>query len=203
MKIGLIVGSHCKNSRSKQAAHWFQNRLPPGIAEAEIFDLAELDMPFWNENFWSPDSPESNWWTPISERLKSCEAMVIVAPEWAGMMPPKLGNFFLLCGAKELSYKPTLLMSVSSGKGGTYPIAQLRMSASKNNQMIYLPDHLILRDADQFFNPKAGQEESSFSNLECHINKRLDFNIKILCEMALALKTVREQNNLNLFAYGM
>ena len=37
-------------------------------------------------------------------------------------------NFFLHCNKGELSHKPALLVSISSGNGGSYPISELRSS---------------------------------------------------------------------------
>ena len=51
--------------------------------------------------------------------------MAVVSPEWNGMVPSMLTNFFLLCSNNELAHKPGLLVGVSSGTGGSYPVAEL------------------------------------------------------------------------------
>lgn len=150
MKIAIISGSHRKLSASLKSAEWIAGRMPRFNLEPFIIDRAEVELPFWNEGFWESGSPEAQAWQPFGEILKSCDGMVVISPEWAGMVPPKLTNF-LLCSSGELAYKPAFLVGVSEGPSGTYPIASLRMSAAKNNQMIFLPDHLILRQAGEFF----------------------------------------------------
>ena len=66
----------------------------------------------------------------------------MISPEWAGMAPAHLKNFLLMCDGGELAHKPAQLIGVSSGMGGAYPIAELRMSGYKNNFLMWLPDHM-------------------------------------------------------------
>ena len=51
----------------------------------------------------------------------------------------RLLNIFLLCGNGEFSHKPGLIVSVSSGNGGAYPIAELRSSSYKNTHIMWIP----------------------------------------------------------------
>jgi NAD(P)H-dependent FMN reductase len=194
MKIGIISSSHRKNSRSMQTARWVSEVLVQKNFECELFDLAEMEFPFWNEEFWKADSDETADWIPISERLSSCVGFVLISPEWAGMMPPKLTNFLLLCSRQELSYKPTLLVSVSAGPSGTYPIAQLRMSGSKNNQMVFLPDHLIIRNVSTFFDELNEQHP---------IFKRLEFNLEVMGSLVPAFQQLRKTIEVNRYPYGL
>ncbi|MBX3020137.1 MAG: NAD(P)H-dependent oxidoreductase [Bdellovibrionales bacterium] len=190
MKIAVISASHRKSSRSKSVATWVTAALTPADLETVSFDLAEINLPFWSEDCWNSESVASSQWAPYSEQLKQCDGIVMISPEWAGMIPPKLGNFLLLCSNQELAYKPVLLIGVSAGASGTYPVAQLRMNGSKNNQMIYLPDHLIVRN--------VGAAEA----LE-RLTPRLKFNIEILKTMAHHFRHARETIDLKAYPYGL
>jgi NAD(P)H-dependent FMN reductase len=196
MKIAIVSASHRKVSRSSQIAAWVKKRLIRFETSADVLDLAEMDLPFWSEEFWNKSSDSYRSWEPFSRRLKECDGVVLISPEWAGMMPPKLGNFLLLCSDQELSYKPVFLIGVSAGASGTYPIAQLRMSASKNNQMVFLPDHLIVRNAEAFIKEDQNDDES-------HLNARLDFNLKVLLEFGARLSGLRPMIDLKRYPYGL
>ncbi|NCN40078.1 NAD(P)H-dependent oxidoreductase [bacterium] len=191
MKIAIVSASHRKNSRSLEVAQWVSSALRSegGGLEPVLFDLSQIEMPFWSEELWDPKSLSSRNWQPYREQLLSCSGVVLISPEWAGMIPPKLTNFLLSCSSQELAYKPSLLVGVSSGISGTYPVAQLRMSGSKNNQMVYLPDHLIVRHVGT---------EGALERLE----PRLKFNLKILKKMAECLAQVREKIDLSAYPYG-
>ena len=67
------------------------------------------------------------------------------------MVPAALKNFFLLYRA-ELVDKLGLIVSVSTGAGGAYPGAELRMSSYKNTHLWYIPEHVIVRGVRDLFN---------------------------------------------------
>lgn len=203
MKTAIVSASHRKNSKSRLAADWVANHLQKFDCQSEMFDLAQIDMPFWSEDFWRIDSEHTQFWSPYSARLQECDAIVLIAPEWAGMMPPKLTNFLLLCSRQEIAYKPALLIGVSAGQSGTYPIAQLRLSAAKNNQMIFLPDHLIIRQADGFLAPKAGTEAGSVQDPDSPLNRRLNYNLEILRELAVSCRELRKTIDVKRYPYGL
>ena len=73
---------------------------------------------------------------------------MVIAPEWHGQVPAGLKNFFLICGRAEVGHKPALITTVSSGDGGAYPVAELRMSSYKNNRICYIPEQLIIRNVE-------------------------------------------------------
>ena len=203
MKTAIISASHRKGSRSFQAAEWIVESLSKLEMTSDLIDLATSELPFWSEDFWNGESELSARWTPYRDRLYACDSLIIVAPEWAGMMPPKLSNFLLLCSKQELSYKPALLVGISAGPSGTYPIAQLRMSAGKNNQMIYLPDHLINRHAGTFLAPPPDQLKNSCKDDQSHLCQRLRYNFEILRTMGRDLKQMRQSLELKTYAYGL
>ena len=82
-------------------------------------------------------------------RVAEFDELVVMSPEWSGMVPAGLKNFFLLCGADHLAHKPGLIVGVSASLGGSYPIAELRTSSYKNTRLCYIPDHVIVRNVGQ------------------------------------------------------
>ncbi len=199
-KIGIVIGSIRENSQSARIAHFVDNclssrEIPP---QTEIFDLRTLSLPLWKEEKWTENSQMSNDWTPLSEALKSCDGFIFVVPEWAGMAPPHLKNFLLMCDKGELAHKPCQLIGISAGMGGAYPIAELRMSGYKNNFLMWLPDHMILRSVGKLF------VEKEPTALDQSLTKRLGYALTFLCETAEALKPVRLKNqDLKSYANGM
>jgi NAD(P)H-dependent FMN reductase len=61
-------------------------------------------------------------------------------------------NFMNYCGVEDVAHKPALLVSVSSGRGGAFPINQMRQLGYKNNRIMYLPEHLIVRSVEKVMN---------------------------------------------------
>ena len=134
-KYVVISGSTRKNSESSKVSRFVVNSLKQADQgqEVDLVDLSTANIPNWSEDFWG-DEPPSLEWTAVSNQLKQCQAVVLVAPEWNGMVPPALMNIFLLASKDELAHKPGLIVTVSSGEGGTYPVAQLRNFGAKNTR---------------------------------------------------------------------
>jgi NAD(P)H-dependent FMN reductase len=200
MKVVVISGSHRKESQSERVARFAVERIRSLQVEADIVSLGGNPIPLWDEGVWSGDPAWQHNWGSISSKLQESSAIVVVVPEWAGMVPPALKNFFLLCSSEDVGHKPALLVSVSSGIGGSYPIAELRMSSYKNNRLVYIPDHVIIRDVESMFH---GVEASSDRDLGAR--DRLDYSLKVLLEYARALTHVRQSGVINYadFPYGL
>jgi hypothetical protein len=116
------------------------------------------------------------------------------------MVPSGLKNLFLLCNKQELSHKPGLIVSVSSGHGGAYPVAELRMSSYKNTQFCYIPEHVIVRRAEELLN---GGEDAAKEDL--YVRQRLRHAVGLLEQYALALRQVRQSGaaDYKKYPYGM
>jgi hypothetical protein len=135
---------------------------------------------------WNGEEKWKSIWSKHSIELSACDAFVIIAPEYGGMVPPALKNIFLLCSNQELAHKPALIVGVSAGRSGSYPIVELRMSGYKNTRICYLPDHMIIREAEKMFLAEEPQ-----SPVETDVRARLDYFLRVLKEYAKALSTVR------------
>ena len=164
-----------------------------------IFDLAGNPLPLWDEGVWNGDEKWEYMLKPLREQLSSSDAFVIVSPEWHGMVPAGLKNFLLMWTAGgELAHKPALIVTVSTADGGSYPIAELRMSSYKNSRICYLPEHLILRYVDTIFNTDPAQNKPSAQD---YFDKRLSYCLGMLGEYGRAFQQIRASGKTSLETY--
>lgn len=188
MKIGIIVGSHRIKSQSAKVAEASKSFLTAMAKDIDVFtlDLAANPLPFWDEGVWSGDAQWKKIWEPMSTELKTCDGFIVVSPEYHGMVPAALKNFFLVAGKDELAHKPGLIVAVSSARGGSYPVAELRQSSYKNSRITWMPDHVIVRNAETVLNgDKASGEDDTF------VRERLRYCLRLLIEYSRALVLVR------------
>ena len=191
MKISIISGSHRQNSQSiKVGNHIEKTLLSNKLAdETYLFSLAGNPLPLWDESIWEGDQDWKNILDPIAKELTSSDAFVIITPEYHGQVPAALKNFFLMW-KHELSHKPALIVAVSSADGGSYPVAELRMSSYKNNRLCYIPEHLILRNVESILNNNEENTETN-ADADSYFRERILWTLGILKEYAIALKQVR------------
>ncbi|MEL6978943.1 MAG: NAD(P)H-dependent oxidoreductase [Pseudomonadota bacterium] len=201
--IVVIGGSNRAEAQSHRIAEAASEKLRARLGAAgsvDLVSLRDIEIPLWDESKWAADKPaDSFWaaqWPALSARLKAADGFVVVTPEWHGMASPGLKNLICCCDGKELAFKPAYLIGVSVGSGGAYPIAELRMNAGKNTYIQWQPDHLIVRNADQFLVEGGTAPE--------WLEGRMDHGLEILVATAAALKPVRETVvNLELLKTGM
>lgn len=199
MKLGLIIGSNRENSQSRRIANIINKRInsADSAIATEIFDLAEMGVPLWSEDKWDSTSDVVKKWAPTSLALAEKDGFVVISPEWAGMVTPHLKNFLLMCDDGEVAHKPGLIVTVSSGLGGAYPVSELRSSGYKNNFIWWLPDHLMMRNVEDLF-------QRDDDKLSQDLLKRTDYSLKFLIEASGALRHVREKcQDLETYPYGM
>jgi len=202
MRFFILSGSHRQEAQTLKVAQYVQSVLTrehPG-AETHLFSLSGNPLPLWDEA--SGGAPDALW-DPISAELLAADALVILTPEWGGMATPGVKNFLLNCTATEIGHKPGLIMTVSASRGGSYPVAELRMSGTKNNRLCWIPEHVIIHHAEQNLNspdnsPDLGKEDAMQ-------RQRLRYALKVLAEYGQALKQVRASGVIdhNTFRSGM
>jgi len=200
MKIAIISGSHRHNSESDRVAAFVAKELYLQGESPNTISLAGNPYPLWDEERWQESPRWDTAWSPTSATLKASGAFVFVVPEWGGMVPPGLKNFFLLCQSGELAHKPALIISLSSGINGAYPIAELRASSYKNTRICYLPEQVIVRTCQKVL---LGEQNSNQG--EAEIRERLVYSLRLLREYAKALEGVRTSGVVDLvrFPFGM
>jgi len=199
MKIAIIAASHRKASQSERVANIIGSRIKNIKPSINLFNL---DLSMSNLPLWTPDKKNGSgiWgepWKNISNELKQSDGFIFVVPEYGGMATPQSKNVFLLCGEGELAHKPGLIVSVSSGNGGAYPIADLRSFSYKNTHIMWIPENVIIRNVEEY-NP--GVHGSSIPEW---LDNRIDYTLELLLAYSLNMQPLRELINRKEFGNGM
>ena len=199
MKISIISASHRINSQSKKISGFIQDNLfkIDSKLDTNILDLAEAALPLW-----SPEKKDGKgiWgktWNSISSNFDKSDGFILVVPEYGGMATPAAKNIFLLCGNGEFAHKAGLIVSISSGNGGAYPISELRSSSYKNTHLMWIPENIIIRNVEEF-NPGAHGQ-----NIPDWMDSRIDYVLKLFLTYASNIKPIREIINRKDFGNGM
>ena len=129
--------------------------------------------------------------------LESSDGFILVVPEYGGMATPTAKNLFLLCGNGEFAHKPGLIVSVSSGNGGAYPIAELRSSSYKTTHIMWIPENIIIRNVEEF-NPN-----SHGKNIPPWLDNRIDYVLNLFLAYVENMKPLRDKINRKDFGNGM
>ena len=193
MHYTLIVGSHRPNAQSLKVAEWLQHHLQERGNTTDVLHLGNKNYPLWSEDYWNSESDLANTMANELEVCTKADGLIMIAPEWAGMVPAALKNFLLYVNSKQVGHKPTLLVGVSAGRGGSYPIAELRMSGYKNAKLLYVPEHLIVQHVADVMNepnPEAGEKA------DVYIKQRALYALDVLELYTNALKPVRSDERL-------
>ncbi|HWR81011.1 MAG TPA: NAD(P)H-dependent oxidoreductase [Pseudomonas sp.] len=192
--ITLVAGSSRSPSQSAKVAHYLRQRLiqlgHSSAEQCQVVGLGATPLPLW-------PAADSGPWPTIQQQLAQADALVVIAPEWHGMACPAIKNFFIYASKAELAHKPGLLVGVSSGVGGAYPISELRASSYKNCRLCYVPEHLIVRHVEQSFNPGEPGDDN-----DRRIRERADYALDVLIKYAHALKPLRASIDLSNPAFG-
>lgn len=191
MTIAIISGSHRQNSQSRRVADYLAARLlslMPAMAAPALIDLAGNPLPLWDESAWQPNSDHAKAWAPYSAQMRAATGVVLISPEWGGMVPPGLKNFLLHMNWQDGAHKPALIVGISASRGGTHSVNELRVSGYKNNKMVYLPEHLIIRDVEKML---VG--EIAATKDDDYLRQRVDYALLMLLAYTKALTVVREQ----------
>lgn len=191
MKITIISGSHRNPSQSMKVACHIQQALLDSdyCDEAEIFSLADNPLPLWDQRIWENDPAWNELLQPMRDQFGSSDGFVVISPEWHGQVPSGLKNLFLLCGSNEVGHKPALIVTVSSGDGGAYPVAELRMSSYKNNRICYIPEQIIVRNVEGVLNSDPADNNPE---ADAYFRERIEWALRLLGSYATALKPIRE-----------
>jgi len=194
--IAIISGSHRPQSQSQKVAEYLANELNNNFdAEAWVYAIGQDPLPLWDEGMWGAEGDFANWgehWQPLAAKLQAADGVVVIAPEWNGTAPAALKNFMHLASGQEFAHKAGLIVSVSAGNNGVYPIAELRSFSSKNNKLCYIPDHLIIRHAGEILN--AEPTTGDHAGTDSYIRARITYTLNVFLKYTEALKTVRASN---------
>ena len=199
MNISVIAASHRENSQSKRIAEIIRSKLKiiDKFTNPNVIDLASSKLPFW-----SPEKKQGNgvWgdtWNNVSNSLDNSSGFIMVVPEYGGMATPQAKNLFLLCDKGELAHKPGLIVAISSGTGGAYPISELRSSSYKNTHIMWIPENIIIRNVEQYTPGSHGKLIPEW------IDNRVDYCLKLLIAYSENMKLLSKLINRKDFGNGM
>jgi len=200
VKISIISGSHRNPSQSEKVARHTEKTLQQehGV-ETWLYTLADNPLPLWDQSLWENNPEWNQRLAPIREQLTASDAFVIISPEWHGQVPAGLKNFFLLFNRFELGHKPAMIIAVSSADGGSYPVAELRMSSYKNNRICYIPEHVIVRNVETVLNENA---EDNNQEADGYFRERISWSLGILKAYAEAMRPMRESVQIHHDKFG-
>jgi NAD(P)H-dependent FMN reductase len=200
VKIMIISGSHRNPSQSEKVARHIEKTLQQehGV-DTWLYTLADNPLPLWDQSLWENNPEWNERLAPIKQQLTTSDGFVIVTPEWHGQVPSGLKNFFLLFNRFELGHKPAMIVAVSSADGGSYPVAELRMSSYKNNRICYIPEHVIVRSVEKVLNEEA---EDNNQEADGYFRERISWSLGILKAYAEAMKPMRESVQIHHDKFG-
>lgn len=206
MNLIIISASQREQSQSAKVAQYI-TETASGYEKIVHIELCKYQLPLWDGEQHSKQSPNSDW-SNINDQVRQTDALILITPEWSGMASPLLKNFLLMSSSEDIGHKPALLVSISSGISGAYPIAELRMNAFKNNKLVAIPDHLIIRNVTESLNG-FGVVQKSLSQEDKRLRERISFSLHSLWQygqvLALLRKTQQETPYVNQeqYSYGM
>jgi NAD(P)H-dependent FMN reductase len=199
MKITIISASHRTNSQSKKISDILHSNLLKINSDLDIYnlDLGDKSLPLWLPDKKNGKGVWGDTWKSISDNLIKSDGFILVVPEYGGMATPAAKNIFLLCSNGEFAHKPGLIVSVSSGNGGAYPISELRSSSYKNTHVMWIPENIIIRNVEEF-NPGAHGD-----NIPEWLDNRIDYVLKLFLAYSSNMRPLRDIVNRKDFGNGM
>ncbi len=204
MHITIVAGSHSEDSQSLKVSQWLSQAIEnkDGGHSVDLINLGGNPIPLWDKAAWNKNSELSALVSPYLDKVSKADGLILVSPEWGGMAPAGLKNFLLYIGGQHSAHKPAMITSVSSGCGGAYPVAELRMSGFKNNRIVYTPEHLIVQDA---LNVMNDHDLENGAENDVYIKNRAHYSLDVLLAYAEAMKTMRSETDLidKKYPYGM
>ena len=186
MKLLIVSASQRPGSQSARVAGYLSEHASQ-FGEIQHIELCRYDLPFWDGDRDGTRIKASDW-HKISPQVEQADALVLITPEWGGMASPMLKNFLLLCDNQDTAHKPALLVAVTSGISGAYPIAELKMNALKNNKLVPIPDHLIIRNVEQVLG------EGEIDTREQGLRARIGYSLHMLAQYSVALSSIHLQH---------
>jgi NAD(P)H-dependent FMN reductase len=201
MHITIVVGSHRPISNSAKIASLVSQTLKDQSPEinTDTIDLGKTPLPIWDEKVWQGTPEWSDILKPYRDILTKTDGLVIISPEYCGMASPALKNFFLFWTGDVIAHKPAMIVGVTSTEhGGSYPISELRSSSYKNSRILYIPDHVIIRSAEEF----PAQVNEIKDEAQLRQLSRLRHGTKILLAYSETLKPMRATTDFQYKEFG-
>lgn len=197
MKIGIILGSTRTTERLGTRVVRYILDKATVVAEAEfvVMDLADYDLPFFDEPVAPLDDPDRRLRVPENvcrwiDDVAAADGFVFVVPEYNFEVPAAAKNALDLL-AHEAEGKPVLIQSYSdTSYGGIIAGHVFRLPLSKLG-MFPMPKSLPLPHAEQLFNQNGTLvEDSEWARI---IDRFIPWALGELARYATALAPLRRQ----------
>jgi NAD(P)H-dependent FMN reductase len=197
----LIVSSSLQaNSQTLKIANYLKTQIEQDQNhKVTLLDLQSNPLPFWNTTTLVTDKQT------LKPLLEGINSLILLTPEYCGACSPSLKNFILFLDRFQ-NHLPTLLVSVSSGRSGSYPISELRAFGFKNPKLNFIPEHLVVRNCTKILNPDQTVEmvEPEYKKEHLFMVSRIDYTLNILGSYAQAYEAYLKYLPYNVeFANGM
>jgi NAD(P)H-dependent FMN reductase len=186
MNLVIISASQRTQSQSVKVAKYIAESVT-GYEKVTHFELCQYNLPLWDGTPAGKSTEQSDW-PLLNQQISQADAFIMITPEWSGMASPLLKNLLLMCSGQDTAHKPVLLIAISGGISGVYPIAELRMNAFKNNKLVAIPDHLIIRNVGEVLN---SDNDSALSERDTNIRDRIGYSLHVLSHYSETLKALR------------
>lgn len=181
MNILVISSSMRSNSQSIKVSKFLSERVLSIGHSSSVLDLHTFKLPIFDNRETELERAEE-----LSKILSGADGFVFVSPEWDGMMSVSLLNMIHYV-RDELSHKPVMLVGVSSGLGGVYPISQMRQMGQKNKHYVIIPENLRVA----FVGSVLNADSENISDEDTQLRARADYSLKVLSKYSEALKNLR------------
>jgi NAD(P)H-dependent FMN reductase len=128
--IYILVSSQKKNL---ELANLFQKYLVYGGSKTEIIDLVSLELPLYSSKCENEKPPQTVF--DISKKLEKATALIFLAPEYNGSIPPVFNNFIAWISRLGTDWRASFngkpaLIGTHSGGGGGQVLMAMRMQLS-------------------------------------------------------------------------
>lgn len=161
MKYLVVSGSARPTSQSIRIAAWLERELQKLGDETVVIDLSEAYIPENTDALDDKDSTETHQFQPTRHYLDWCDALIVVSPEWNGMLPGKLVSFMQALKS-SVAHKPGLIVTTSATRGGAYPASILRGFTTKNSHILWIPEQLIVRANKEMLHDDSEEKDDLY-----------------------------------------
>jgi NAD(P)H-dependent FMN reductase len=191
LKIAIVISTTRDTRFGHKPAKWVHDiAARRGDIDAEIVDLRDFPMPFFNEvasNAWAPSqNPVAQRW---QKKVAEFDGFVFVTAEYNHSMPAVLKNA-LDYAYPEWNKKAAGFVGYG-GVGGSRAVEQLRLVAAEL-QLATIRTGVYIQGADFMAVWKNGSELKDIPHLQPNVNEMLDQ----LVWWTRALKVARGQDML-------
>jgi NAD(P)H-dependent FMN reductase len=187
MLLQIIIVSTRQGRLGPAVAHWFHRYAQTfGGFEFELVDLAEVDLPLFDEphhpRFANYQHDHTKRWSAIVSRA---DAFVFVTPEYNFSTPPSLVNALDYL-AREWAYKPAAFVSYGGISGGMRSVVMTK-SILTTLRMVPVYEAVNIPMFAQQIDKASGEFKATDVN-----EKAADAMLKELYKWAVALRAMRE-----------